>query len=414
VAHGPAHRGGAESPSEALATVAIIGAGPHGLSVAAHLESGGVETTVFGSPMAFWATQMPAGMLLRSAWRASSIASPGGRLTLEAYEDREGVRLDRPIRLDDYVRYGRWFAANLAARVVPRRVSAVHRAGEGFHLTLDDGARCEADFVVVAAGIDRFPHIPQRFGDLPPEFASHSVKCRTFDSFSGRRVVVIGGGQSALEHAALLREAGATVTVIARASTLRWIGQPGSRRHLTRALHAAMHPPTGVGPRGLNWVAALPDVFRPLPCAARVRAMRRCLRPIGAPWLRSRLADVTCKLSCEVHDVAVDRGTVKLRVSDGSTLEADHIVLATGYRIDIRRYTFLAPDLLSSVQQVAGFPVLRAGLESSVPGLHFVGAPASLSFGPVMRFVVGSWYAGSATADRILGRRSLGLRRAYR
>jgi hypothetical protein len=141
--------------------------------------------------------------------------------------------------------------------------------------------------------------------------------------------------------------------------------------------------------------------------------MHRCLRPLGAPWLRSRLADVSCKLGCEVHDVAINRGAVKLRVSDGSTLQADHIVLATGYRIDIGRYTFLAPDLLSSVEQVAGFPVLRAGLESSVPGLHFVGAPASLSFGPVMRFVVGSWYAGSATADRILGRRSLGLRRAY-
>jgi FAD-dependent urate hydroxylase len=226
-------------------------------------------------------------------------------------------------------------------------------------------------------------------------------------------VVVIGGGQSALEHAALLREAGATVTIVARGSALRWIAQPRSRGRVARRLHTAMHPPTGVGPRGLNWVAALPDLFRPLPYAARVRAMHRCLRPLAAPWLRSRLADVSCKLGCEVHDIAVDGGAVRLRVSDGSRLQADHVVLATGYRIDIGRYRFLAPDLLSGIQQVGGFPVLGAGLESSVPGLFFVGAPASLSFGPVMRFVVGSWYAGSATADRILGRRSPGLRRAY-
>lgn len=398
---------------EALTSVAIIGAGPHGLSVAAHLESGGVDTTVFGSPMAFWATGMPAGMLLRSTWRASSIASPGCRLTLEAYENRQGVELQRPIRLDDYLRYGRWFAANLRARVVQRRVAAVRRAADGFDLTLDDGARCQADFVVVAAGIDRFPYVPRRFRDLPPELASHSANCHTFDGFSGRRVVVIGGGQSALEHAALLREAGATVTVIARASALHWIAQPRSRSRFASRLHAVMHPPTGVGPRGLNWLAALPDLFRPLPYAARVSAMRRCLRPLGAAWLRPRLTDVSCKLGREVHDVAIEGGALRLRVSDGSTLLADHVLLATGYRVDVARYTFLAPDLLSSVQRVAGFPVLHAGLESSVPGLHFVGAPASLSFGPVMRFVVGTWYAGSATADRVLRRRSLGLRRAY-
>jgi thioredoxin reductase len=381
--------------------------------VAAHLESGGVDTTVFGSPMAFWATGMPAGMLLRSTWRASSIASPGCRLTLEAYENRQGVELQRPIRLDDYLRYGRWFAANLGARVVQRRVVAVRRAAEGFDLTLDDGARCQADFVVVAAGIDRFPYVPQRFRDLPPELASHSANCHTFDGFSGRRVVVIGGGQSALEHAALLREAGAEVTVVARASALHWIAQPRSRSRFASRLHAVMHPPTGVGPRGLNWLAALPDLFRPLPYAARVSAMRRCLRPLGAAWLRPRLTGVSCKLGREVHDVAIEGGALRLRVSDGSTLHADHILLATGYRVDVARYTFLAPDLLSSVQRVTGFPVLHAGLESSVPGLHFVGAPASLSFGPVMRFVVGTWYAGSATADRILRRRSLGLRRAY-
>jgi hypothetical protein len=93
-------------------------------------------------------------------------------------------------------------------------------------------------------------------------------------------------------------------------------------------------------------------------------------------------------------------GSITLRLSDGSTRTTDHVLLGTGYRIDVRRYPFLAQELASELDLDAGYPVLRAGLESSVAGLHFMGAPAAASFGPIMRFVVGSWYSAPAVARR--------------
>ena len=404
------------SPSEVawMASVAIIGAGPHGLSVAAHLDDVGIESTVFGSPMAFWEGHMPRGMLLRSSWRASSIASPSGRLSLERYERSVGLTLERPVRLDDFVRYGRWFADQLGARRDSRRVAAVDRAPGGFLLRTDDGEQVEFNFVVVAAGIDRFAHVPPELADIPRSLMCHTLTCRNLEAYAGRRVAVIGGGQSALEYAALLHEVGAQPVVVARASTLRWLHEPSpSRTPVRGALRAAVHPPTGVGPRGLSWVAALPDIFRPLPLPARLRVMNRCLAPVGASWLRPRLSGVSCKLDCHVRSATSDGDTVRLMLSDGTTEEADHVLVATGYRVDVARYPFLTPELLRQVHRTAGHPVLRAGLESSVPGLHFVGAAAGMSFGPVMRFVVGSWYTGASTADRISARRGPRLRRAY-
>ncbi len=397
-----------------VASVAIIGAGPHGLSVAAHLDDVGVQTTVFGSPMAFWESHMPHGMLLRSSWRASSIASPSRRLSLEGYERSMGITLERPVRLDDFVRYGRWFADQLGARRDPRHVAAVNGTSEGFLLRTDDGLEAEFDFIVVAAGIDRFAYVPPAFADVPHPLLSHTLTCRTPEAYAGRRVAVIGGGQSALEYAALLHEAGARPFVLARTSTLRWLHEPSSSRTRFRgAVRAAIHPPTGVGPRGLSWVAALPDIFRPLPLQARLRVMNRCLAPVGASWLRARLSGVPCKLDCHVRSAASGGDTVRLMLSDGTIEEADHVLIATGYHVDVTRYPFLAPELLRRVHRAAGYPVLSEGLESSVPRLHFVGAAASMSFGPVMRFVVGSWYSGASTADRIAARRGPRLRRAY-
>src|SRR5207249_8499111 len=78
--------------------------------------------------------------------------------------------------------------------------------------------------------------------------------------------------------------------------------------------------------------------------------------------------------------------------------------LATGYRVDVALYDFLAPEVLKTVRRVDGYPLLGPGFESSLPGLHFLGAPAARSFGPVSRFVSGTPYAARALARRIAGK----------
>ncbi len=68
-----------------IVDVAIIGAGPYGLSIAAHLAGRGVDFRIFGSPMHTWRTSMPEGMVLKSEGNASDLYDPDGEMTLARY-----------------------------------------------------------------------------------------------------------------------------------------------------------------------------------------------------------------------------------------------------------------------------------------------------------------------------------------
>jgi hypothetical protein len=90
-----------------------------------------------------------------------------------------------------------------------------------------------------------------------------------------------------------------------------------------------------------------------------------------------------------------------LRLNDNTAREVDHVLLGTGYRVDVSQYPFLSSELVQSVRQTDGFPHLGPGLESSVNGLHFLGAPAGWSFGPLMYFVAGTEFAAGELAKGI-------------
>lgn len=371
--------------------VVIIGAGPYGLAAAAHLRAANVETRMFGKAMEFWEEQMPAGMFLRSPWYASHIADPHRQLTLDDFEGAGGVHVPRPIPVETFIEYGRWFQRQAAPQLDGRRVTEVHGAPAGFRVVLDDGETFEAQRVVVATGISRFAWRPPQFEGLPEPFASHSADHRDLGRFAGRRVAVVGGGQSALESAAILHESGADVEVFARQPRIRWLDQKArwlkSPRNPFRPL---LYPPTDVGPPILNQIVAAPRLFRCFPSRLQEKIAYRCIRPAGAAWLVARLRDVPIRTSRAVRSARRTGDRVALTLDDGSPREVDHVLISTGYRVDVSRYPFLTPELLARVRLVDGYPVLRAGLESSLPGLHFVGAPAARSFGPVCRFVSGT------------------------
>jgi thioredoxin reductase len=314
----------------------------------------------------------------------------------------------------DFLDYSAWFKQHAVPAVDERLVSSIRPRAGGFGLALDDGETVHARRVVVAAGVAPFAFRPAALAHLPQRLASHSFDHADFARFDGRRVLVVGGGQSALESAALLREAGAHVEVLVRAPRVRWLDKaPGSLGGMRRLLHELQHPPTEVGPRGLNWVAALPDLFRSTPRPLRAPLARRCIRPAGADWLRDRLAEVPISEGRCVRRAAAVNAHVRLELDDSSERSVDHVLLATGYRVDVGRYPFLSPEVVRALRLRAGYPVLSRGLETSVPGLHVVGAPAALSFGPIMRFVTGTWYAAPAVTARLLGRPTVRRRRAW-
>jgi pyridine nucleotide-disulfide oxidoreductase len=350
--------------------------------------------------MWFWRRRMPAGMLLRSPSVASDIADPEDRFSLAAYAASIGESVPSPLPLERFVDYGLWVQRHVAPGPDRRPVEKIEPARDGFRLTLVDGETVTAAQVVVAAGIAPFAVRPREFDRLPPEAASHSSDHTDFSSLAGRRVVVVGAGQSALESAALLREAGCEVEVLARAQRVfflrrqPWIHKLGP---LTRLMFA----PAEVGPAGMSRLIALPHWYRHLPRTLQDRFAVRALRPAGAAWLIPRLHDVPIRSAAAVAAAERVNGHVRLSLSDGSDRRVDHVVLATGYRVDVRRYPFLDEDLLRRVRQVGGYPCLSGTLESSVPGLYFLGAPAAWSAGPLMRFVAGTAWAARAVARGI-------------
>ena len=372
--------------------VIVIGAGPYGLAATAHLRGAGANVHVLGKPMSFWMRHMPKGMRLRSPWGASHIADPAAAWTLDQFERSRAERIERPVPLSDFVAYGHWFHKQAGAEIDERQAQRVERVNDRFQVVLEDGEPLEAERVVIAAGIAPFACRPPEFDHVPPEFASHSSEHDDLGRFAGRRVAVIGGGQSAFESAVLLYENGADVELIMRAPQIHWVGRATRKGFLGRLLFDR----TDVGPAGVSHVVARPMLLRRLPSAWRRAAMRRSLAPGASLWLRPRSQGMAISTGRHVTAATRVNGHLELTLDDGSTRRVDHLLLATGYRVDVRRYGFLSPSLLAALRIVDGHPVLDAGLESSVPGLHFLGAPAGYSFGPLVRFVAGTEFGARA------------------
>jgi hypothetical protein len=386
--------------------VAIVGAGPYGLAVATHLRAANIEIRVFGEAMSFWRRNMPEGMKLRSPWIATHIADPLKRHLLDDYFGEAGLPLPKLLPVENFVDYGMWFQKRVVPDLDARAVVRVTALDGGFRLILDDGEQFFAKRVVMATGLLNHEYRPAQFDGLPRALVSHSCEHTDPSRFQGRHVAVIGRGQSACESAALLHEAGAKVEIICR-SSLSWVGDPDKRGALRNTIRSilgdAVVPPSQVGPFPFNSLVEIPGAISHLPDATRDRLNEHCLRATAALWLRSRLRDVPVRDGRRILDARRDGDRVALTLDDG-TRHVDHVLLATGYRINVDKLTILDQGLRARVARHGGLPALSAGFESTVAGLHFVGSFAVASFGPLLRFIAGAGFAARritrcATAD---------------
>ena len=388
--------------------VAIIGAGPYGLSAAAHLRAvKGLECQVFGDPMSFWDRNMPAGMFLRSNWSATQIADPDHALTLEAYRAVSGNHFSAPVPIEQFIQYGHWYQRQAVPSLDQRKVIRVEPSRGCFRLTLQDGEVINSRRLIIAGGIGSFAWKPLEFRAFPSSRVTHTSEHPDFGKFRGRQVLVIGGGQSALESGALLHECGAQVEIIARSSRIHWLQGWASKalhRRLGKFTSRLLYAPTDVGPAGISRLMARPDLLMRLPRGVQNKLWKRSVRPAGARWLVGRLHEVRISLGRSVVSVVPAGERVKVRLDDGSERVVEHIFLGTGYRVDVSKYQFLSSELVKSIDRVNGYPRLKEGLETSVPRLHVLGAPAAWSFGPLMQFVSGTRYASQALVGCIAGK----------
>jgi thioredoxin reductase len=388
----------------------IIGAGPYGLSVAAHLRHQGIPFRIFGRPMDSWLQHMPKGMMLKSDGFASDIYDPEQAFTLRQFCAERGIKYGDtgvPVQLETFGAYGLAFRDRMVPELEDKLVANVDRSLGGFVVRLEDGETIQSRRVVLAIGITHFEYVPENLAQLPPEFLSHSARHREVEPFRGRSVIVIGGGASALDLAGLLQEAGAQVQLVTRRKELKFHSQPtGKPRSWWQQIR---HPQSGLGP-GMRsrFFADAPAAFYYLPEGLRLEIVRKTLGPSGGWFIRDKvIGKLPLHLSCTPQGADVQNGKVRLSIqaADGSKREvvAEHIIAATGYRVDLERLKFVSPEIRSKIKTVGGAPVLSTGFESSVPGLYFAGVAAANSFGPVMRFAFGAGFA-ARTITRALAK----------
>jgi hypothetical protein len=379
--------------------VCVIGAGPYGLTAAAHLRAMGLNVRIFGEVMSFWRA-MPCGMLLRSTREGISLRDPRQALSLDDYERHRTVPLATPIERSDYIAYAEWYQRAAVPDVDPRKVHRVDRIDGGFRLRLEDGETIEAARVVVAIGIDPFKRRLPVFDALAAERAPHSFDIGDPGKHAGERVIVVGSGQSALESAVLLTEAGAEVELIMRGSGIRWL--PHSD-HIDREASFWMHllyPPGALGPPGINWIVQLPWLYRALPAAAQKLVFGRTVPPAVSGRLKPQTERITQTYVRVVTGAEPVGGRIRVRLNDGTDRLVDHVVQGTGFQIEVDKFGFLSPEIAGSIRTIGGQPRLGPGLESSVPGLHFLGWASDLSYGPLMRAIAGTSFSAHALAAR--------------
>jgi hypothetical protein len=379
-----------------IVPVAIVGAGPYGLSLAANLSASNIGFRIFGTPMAFWSAIATAGhgRYLKSFCFGTNIDVPKAGYGFSEWSEARGLESFEPCSIQQFVDYGLWVQQRCVTSLERKNVVAIRQEASAFHLTLADGETLLAGRVVLATGLSGFDHLPRPFADLPSALCTHTVNVSGFTGFAGQSVAVIGGGQSALEAAALLCEAGATPTLIVREDEVSWMTALSRQRSLWRRIRS---PVSGLASGPKAWLLTkVPGAVHYLPNRLRTLIVAKHLPPEGAWWLRDRVDGKAETLTAtSVADAREDAGACVLTLSaNGNRLQRrfDHVIAGTGFKVDVDRLGFLDAGLRQAIRRIMGSPRLNRRFETSVKRLHVIGPASALSFGPLFRFVVGAHY----------------------
>jgi thioredoxin reductase len=385
--------------------IAIVGTGPYGLSIGAHLRKAGVQFRIVGRVMETWREQMPEGMLLKSDGFASNLSDPRGEFKLRDYcvENKLPYHATSlPVKLSVFTAYGEEFQRRMVPEVEEAKLEQLERSADEFLLRLDTGETFAAQKVILAVGISHYAYVPPSLSGLAPGVLGHSSQVPRPEVYRGSEIAVVGSGASAIDLAALSHEAGAKVTIVSRRDALKFHTKSEME---TRSLYERLRrPSSGLGP---GWksrlVTEFPHWYRFLPVDMRLEVLRRLLGPAAGWPMRERVdgkVQVIHNVSPRSAHMRGNRAVLDLGREDGGMeqLEIDHVIAATGYRVDLRRLPFLSKEMQMQIRAVENMPDLSGNFESSVPGLYFVGISSAFTFGPMMRFAFGATYTAKRLA----------------
>jgi thioredoxin reductase len=387
--------------------VLVIGAGPYGISIAAHLRARGIDHVIAGKPMDSWTEHSPVGTYLKSEPYGSDPSAPRAGYDVRGWSEATGREyIDRiiPLSSSEFLGYADWFMRELAPDIRVDLVRSVTPAAGGFLVGFEGGDSLTARQVVVATGLPAYKYLPGELAGLPADLLSHSNDLHDLSGFAGRKVAVVGAGQSALETAALLHEKGAAVQIVARAPGLHW-NRPNPD-HVSR-LGQVKWPVNKLCEGWRCQFYYTPAAFRRLPAELQATKGRTFLGASGAYWLKDRVDGVIDTLTgyqVKKADPSGDGIRLFLSGQRETVIEADHVVAGTGFRVNLARLGFLDQGMRAQVDTFKDYPVVSRVGESSVPGLYFAGAHTAANLGPSVRFIAGTHNVSRALA-RALQRR---------
>jgi hypothetical protein len=383
--------------------VTIIGAGPYGLSLAAHLRARGVKHRIFGDPMRFW-RDMPVGVNLKSLAFATNIFVPERGYLFPEWCLDHGLEDFEPCTMQSFAAYG----CEMQKRFVPDLeevfVANVKMQDRKFAVTLASGQQFYSRKVVACTGLSGLAHVPGALRELGGDRMKHTFDISDYGEFRDKTVAVIGAGASAIEAGALVREAGGSSEVFVRGQEAIFHGRTARFRSLWKRLK---DPDSVLGPSRHGWVLEhLPMLVHRLPVGRRTRFAKSQHGPASPWWIQDRvLGKVPIHVRHELIEAGISGDRVLLKFRDGEggvrTAEVDFVIAGTGYVYDITRLAYLDRDIIPRIQCIERAPALDSYFESSVPGLHFTGALSSMCFGPLFRFVCGAKVSAPRLARRL-------------
>ncbi|MEK7628876.1 MAG: NAD(P)-binding domain-containing protein [Patescibacteria group bacterium] len=359
--------------------IAIIGAGPFGLSLAARLEKAAVPYLIFGRPFDAW-IRMPQGLLLRTKLNAGF--DPFGDRSFRVFIEEHEVDIGdgtQPIPRELFIEYFQWFMRRTEIRVQEHYVRRIEKDGAHFVLKFESQT-INARAVVVATGISEHAYVPAEYSQMIPAYQwAHTADAHDMQRFKDKRVLVIGGRAAGLEWSALLAEAGATVETVYRHTTPQF--QAPDWTVLKQIVEGTLRDPA--------WFKHLTETDR--------EEIVSKVRPAGKqkvePWLASRMShpNITLRPCTKVVRLTKEEDRVRVIVRHNNVLvelqPVDFVIFATGYKPALANISVLAESLHQEIASHEGYPLLTEHFESSVPGLYFTGLIAEKEFGPLMGFV---------------------------
>lgn len=396
--------------------VTIVGAGPYGLSLASHLAEQKVPHRIFGHAMQFWSRIADAAdkRYLKSYCFGTNLSAPAPGFSFSDYNTPRNLETFEPCSISNFAAYGRWFQESMVPWVEPVDVVEVKLQDGKFAVSLSSGESFLSNQVIVATGLANFANVPPALASAQPDRVTHTAHIAAFSPFKGRRVAVLGAGQSALEAAVLLHEAGADTTLLVRERSISWHSRIQRKRSLWRRLRS---PISGLGTGPKAWaLTRFPGALHRTPDRLRTRFVKSHLPAEGAWWLRDRFEgnvpvqfgtevvearDTCCGVTLVLRDSGPSRDSTQPRRRE---MTFDHVIAGSGYTVDVDRLRFLDQSLREKIQRLERSPKLNSTFESSVPGLRFVGAASAMSFGPLFRFVVGADYTSRTIARHLASR----------